>query len=124
LIKHDFSTFDLTGRWGFQMADGVTEDGWTLADGGCTTAEAIIDLYRCLREAAGEDAVLLGCNTISHLAAGIFEMQRTGDDTSGKEWDHTRKMGVNCLAFRAPQHGSFYAVDADCMGLTHPGAVP
>ena len=27
-------------------------------------------------------------------------------------------MGVNTLAFRAPQHGTFFAIDADCVGLT------
>ena len=41
-----------------------------------------------------------------------------GDDTSGKEWERTRKMGVNALAFRGAQHGTFYSADADCVGLT------
>ena len=27
-------------------------------------------------------------------------------------------MGVNTLAFRAPQHNAFFALDADCVGLT------
>jgi alpha-galactosidase len=27
-------------------------------------------------------------------------------------------MGVNTLAFRLPQHRTFYAVDGDCVGLT------
>ena len=27
-------------------------------------------------------------------------------------------MGVNTLGFRLPQHDAFYAVDADCVGLT------
>ena len=27
-------------------------------------------------------------------------------------------MGVNTLAFRMPQHGVFYDVDADCVGIT------
>ena len=62
--------------------------------------------------------LILGCNTVSHLSAGIFDMQRTGDDTSGKDWARTRKMGVNTLAFRLPQHSAFYAVDADCVGIT------
>jgi len=34
------------------------------------------------------------------------------------EWSRTRKMGVNTLAFRAMQHGAFYAADADCIGVT------
>jgi len=47
-----------------------------------------------------------------------------GDDTSGQEWPRTRQMGINGLAFRAAQHGTFYAVDADCAGLAKAGAVP
>ena len=43
---------------------------------------------------------IIGCNTVSHLSAGHFEICRVGDDTSGTEWARTRKMGVNALAFR------------------------
>jgi alpha-galactosidase len=28
-------------------------------------------------------------------------------------------MGINTLAFRMPQHGTFFDVDADCVGLTN-----
>ena len=52
------------------------------------------------------------------MAAGLFELNRIGDDTSGKDWARTRKMGVNTLAFRGIHHGSFYSADADCVGLT------
>lgn len=55
---------------------------------------------------------------MSHLGAGLFELNRIGDDTSGKEWDRTRKMGVNTLAFRMCQHKAFYDADGDCVGLT------
>ena len=47
-----------------------------------------------------------------------MEANRTGDDTSGMEWERTRKMGVNTLAFRMPQHGTFFGADADCVGIT------
>ncbi len=117
LIKHDFSTYDLLGRWGFAMGAQLTDDNWNFADRSRTNAEVILDLYRAIREAAG-DVMLLGCNTVGHLTAGFFELQRIGDDTSGRDWNRTRKMGVNTLAFRAPQHNTFFAVDADCVGLT------
>jgi alpha-galactosidase len=117
LIKHDFSTYDLLGRWGFAMGAQLTDENWNLANRSRTNAEVILDLYRTIREAAGTVA-LLGCNTVGHLAAGVFELQRTGDDTSGRDWNRTRKMGVNTLAFRGPQHNTFFAVDADCVGLT------
>jgi alpha-galactosidase len=117
LIKHDFSTYDLLGRWGFQMGVRLTNSGWSFADRSRTTAEIIVQFYRGLREAVG-DTYLLGCNTMGHLSAGVFEASRIGDDTSGREWDRTWKMGVNCLAFRAPQHGTFFATDADCVPIT------
>ena len=120
LVKHDFTTYDITGCWGFQMDKtftGSTPDGCHFADQTRTTAEIIRNLYNVIREAAG-DALLIGCNTVGHLGAGLFELQRTGDDTSGHEWERTRKMGVNTLAFRMSQHDTFFAVDADCVGLT------
>lgn len=117
MIKHDFSTYDVFGRWGSQMKSELTNEGWHFGDRSRTTAEIILGLYDCIREAAG-DALLIGCNTIGHLAAGTFELQRTGDDTSGRQWERARKMGVNTLAFRMPQHGSFFEADADCVGVT------
>jgi alpha-galactosidase len=117
LIKHDFTTFEVTGLWGFEMTDGMGSKGRTFADKTRTTAEILLDLYRTIRNAAGSSLVI-GCNTVSHLSAGLFEIQRIGDDTSGKEWSRTVKMGVNTLAFRGVQQGAFYEADADCVGLT------
>lgn len=118
MIKHDYCTYDLFGYWGFEMLKrDFTQDGWHFNDQSKTSAEIVLDLYQTIRQAS-DNALLIGCNTISHLAAGIFELQRTGDDTSGKEWARTKKMGVNTLAFRLPQHRNFYDLDADCVGLT------
>ncbi len=121
LVKHDFTSWDLFGRWGFEMGSSVTSDGWKLHDGSRTNAEVLTHLYKTIREAAG-DARLIGCNTVSHLATGYHEIQRTGDDTSGRSWNRNRRMGVNTLAFRAAQHGSFYLVDPDIVSITK--AVP
>lgn len=118
LVKHDYTTYDITGKWGIRMTDTVTSPGWSFNDKTKTTAEVINDLYRAIREAAGE-MYIIGCNTMSHLSAGVFELNRIGDDTSGKEWERTRKMGVNTLGFRIAQHNAFYATDADCVGLTN-----
>jgi len=68
--------------------------------------------------------LITGCNTMGQLAAGLFELQRIGDDTSGQDWGRTRNMGVNCLAFRLPQNGTFFAVDADCVGQVSSNSVP
>jgi alpha-galactosidase len=117
LIKHDFSTYDIFGKWGFEMGAELTEPGWHFADRSLTNAEIILQLYKTLRDAAS-DAVLLGCNTIGHLGAGLFEVQRIGDDTSGRQWERTRRMGINTLAFRLAQNGTFFTCDADCAAHT------
>lgn len=121
LIKHDYSSYDIMGRWGFAMGPSLTDDKWHFADRTRTTAEIVLKLHGTLREAAG-DAMLIGCNTFSHLSAGLFEINRIGDDVSGRAWDRTRRMGVNTLAFRAAQHGTFYADDPDIAPITlqHP----
>jgi len=103
------------------MSTTITRGGWSFADRSRTSAEIVVDFYRAIREAAG-DAVVIGCNTFSHLCAGLVEVTRTGDDTSGRYWDRTRKMGVNTLAFRIMQNRAFYMADADCIGITD--AVP
>ncbi|MDQ6762743.1 MAG: hypothetical protein M3015_08950 [Bacteroidota bacterium] len=120
LVKFDFTTYDIMGKWGFDMIkDGaITSPRWKMYDDSKTNAEIILALYKTIREAAG-DTYIISCNTISHLSAGVFELNRIGDDTSGNEWDRTRKMGVNTLAFRGVQNGIFYAADADCVGLTN-----
>ncbi|HEY4320178.1 MAG TPA: hypothetical protein VGM77_03280 [Gemmatimonadales bacterium] len=118
LIKHDYSTFDIFGRWGSQMGSALTRDGWTFANGADRTSAEVIDtLYATIAAAAGESLVI-GCNTVSHLSAGHFALCRVGDDTSGNEWGRVRKMGVNSLAFRGAQHDAFYVTDADCVGVT------
>ena len=124
LLKHDFTSIEIFGKTGEKMDGGGADDGWAFADRTRTTAEVILDLYRTIRDAAGGDMTVLGCNTISHLSAGMFEVSRVGDDTSGETWQRTLDYGVNALAFRAPQQGAFYAVDPDMVGLAKAGAVP
>ena len=117
LIKHDFSTYELLGQWGSSMDASPTRPGWSLHDRSQTNAEIVLDLYRGIREKAG-DRLVLSCNAIGHLGAGIFEMQRTGDDVSGRIWERTRRTGVNTLAFRLPQNHTFFTNDADCVAFT------
>ena len=118
LIKHDFTTWELFGQWGSQMGASPTRGNWHFNDRTVTNAEVVTALYRELRAGCGEDRLILGCNTVGHLSVGLFDASRTGDDVSGKEWERTRRMGVNTLAFRGPQHKVFYSVDADCVAIT------
>jgi len=119
MVKFDYTSFDILGRWGFEMLKygSMSPYGWNMYDKTKTNAEIILNMYKAIREAAGE-TYIIGCNTFSHLSAGLFELNRIGDDTSGNEWERTRKMGVNTLAFRGVQNGVFYGADPDCVGLT------
>jgi alpha-galactosidase len=117
-IKHDFSTYELFGRWGSDMRGQVTRPGWHFHDRTRTNAEIVHDLYQAIRAAAGEQATILGCNTVGHIAAGIFESQRTGDDTSGHDWERTRRYGINTLSHRIAQHRTFSHVDPDIVAMT------
>ncbi len=117
-IKHDFTTYELLGQWGSTMGASPTRNGWSFADRSWTNAEIIRSLYQEIRVTAGPDRVVLGCNTIGHLSVGIFDASRTGDDVSGRDWERTRRMGVNTLAFRLPQNRIFFATDADCVPIT------
>jgi alpha-galactosidase len=123
-VKHDFSTWEMLGRWGNQMNGEITNDGWAFADRSRTTAEIILDFYKAIREGGGDEMTIEGCNTISHLSAGIFEAARIGDDTSGEQWDRNWKFGVNALAFRLAQNGTFYAADPDMVALARKDAIP
>ena len=117
LIKHDFSTFDIFGWWGFEMPGKVTWDKWSFYDKTKTSAEILKSFYKVIKDNAN-GAVIIGCNCIGHLCAGLHQLNRTGDDTSGFEWSRTAKMGVNTLAFRNAQNGKFFMSDADCVGIT------
>jgi alpha-galactosidase len=118
LVKHDFSTYELFGQWGFEMQAQPTKPGWAFHDRSKTNAEIVLDLYHAIRSTAGERTIVIGCNTIGHLGAGIFDGQRTGDDVSGRNWERTRRIGINTLAYRLPQHRTFFLLDADCVPIT------
>jgi alpha-galactosidase len=118
LIKHDFTTWELFGLWGSQMGASPARGNWHFNDRAVTNAEIVTALYRQLRATCGQDRLILGCNTVGHLSVGLFDASRTGDDVSGKEWERTRRTGVNTLAFRAPHHKTFYSLDADCVAIT------
>ena len=46
LVKHDFSTFDILGRWGMKMGEELTSEGWHFADRSKTSAEIVLQFYR------------------------------------------------------------------------------
>ena len=123
LLKIDFITHDWNHRWNLRGETPVVESDLHWTDRTRTTAETVLGLYRTMREAAGDDVVIIGCNAIDHFAAGLFEVQRTGDDTSGCDWELTKLCGPNALGMRAHHHGTFYEQDGDCAGLSFAGAI-
>ena len=123
LLKIDFLTHDWNHRWNLRGETPVEADDLHWSDRSRTTAETVLGLYRTMREAAGDDTVIIGCNAIDHFAAGLFEVQRTGDDTSGCDWELTKLCGPNALGMRAHHHGTFYEQDGDCAGLSFAGAI-
>lgn len=118
LIKFDCSTQDILGRRGYRIPYVIAEDGWHFHDQSMTSAEIIKQFYRTILNSVGNRAILLGCATISHLCAGYVHINRTGADINGKDWDITRRMGVNSLAFRMMMDGAFFKTDGDCVGIT------
>ena len=115
LIKHDFTCPDYMGNR--FLSPSLTVDGWHPHDRTKTNAQILMDLYRLIQEAAN-GAVVIGCNTYNHLAAGIHEIQRSGCDTSGRHWSTTRENGINCLVYRLCQNNTFFETDADCACFT------
>ena len=114
LIKHDFTSFDIFGVYGGTRDTYFSENGWSFRDRSRTGAEITLDLYRAIKEAAGDGIIIIGCNTPSHLTAGLAHVYRTGNDTSGRHFERTRICGVNALSFRMMQNGIFYLCDPDC----------
>ena len=117
LIKHDFAVVDTFGRYAFEWTESAVEGDWSFYDTHRTSAEIVKAYYEETVQAA-PDVLFIACNTLSHLSAGIFHIYRSGDDTSGRDFSRTVKMGVNTLAFRGVQHNTFYTVDGDCVGIT------
>ena len=111
LIKHDFTCYDLFGE---ELCGEMPEHFY---DRTKTNAQILRELYALIQEAAGEDALILGCNTVGHLVAGIHPLQRIGNDTSGRSFEWTRRYGIHSM-MRMTQNKAFYIADPDCAAFT------
>lgn len=110
LIKHDFTTYDNFGFPPHQDGD------WHFYDRTKTNAQMLLNLYKTIQKSA-DGANVIGCNTVNHLTAGVHQCQRSGGDTSGRNFEITRRQGLKCMA-RLPQNNTFFAVDPDCAAFT------
>ena len=126
LVKVDFLAYDVIGQYLFpgKVGERVMADRRVWRDCTRTTAERIKDVHQAIRDGAGDGMVVIGCGTFGHLAAGFFEVNRIGFDTSGRDWGQTARNGPGALSMRSIQHNAFYAIDGDCVGLASRGAIP
>lgn len=110
LIKHDFTTLDLFNRQ-------IDEDRpHIFFDKTLTSAQILKRLYQTIQSGA-KGGVVIGCNTVGHLTAGIHQVQRVGDDGSGRSFEWTRRFAIHSM-MRLPQTGAFFHVDPDCAAFT------
>ena len=119
LIKHDFTTIEATGIVTLsseQIDYGICKADRHYFDRTKTTATILKNLYKAIQKGAG-DSEVIGCNTISHLTAGIHSTYRIGNDTSGRAFEWTRRDGVNSV-MRLPLNNVFYNADPDCAPFT------
>ena len=119
LIKHDFSTYDITGKWGNRH--GRVDHKRRLDVRGRPEADDRRgDFGPVRRHSAKPPAIrwFWAATPSAIFPPASSRACRIGDDTSGHAWERTRRMGVNSLAFRACQHDTFYAADPDCVGVT------
>lgn len=119
LIKHDFTTIDIINTnplTAENSSTAICRRNKQFYDKTKTTATIIKNLYKAIAEGAG-DADVIGCNCIGHLTAGIHSIYRTGDDTSGRSFEWTRRYGLNSV-MRLPTNEAFYTVDPDCAAFT------
>ncbi len=121
LIKFDFTTTDATGRICLTADDGgcnflTCSDEIKYFDKSKTTAMILKNLYKTIWQSAG-GAEIIGCQTISHLTAGIIPIYRIGNDTSGTSFEWTKRHGLNSI-MRLPLNNAFYKADPDCAAFT------
>ena len=119
LIKHDFTTIDVIGGNPFTASRHLFDfmrPNVAFFDKTKTTATIIKELYKAIQRGA-QDADVIGCNTISHLTAGVHSVYRAGGDTSGRSFEWTCRNGVNSV-MRLPENDYIYRVDPDCAAFT------
>jgi alpha-galactosidase len=112
LICHDDVAEDLLGdRRG--RPGSRSGEGWRFHDTTLTTAEVLRQLYQSLRQAAGDRPLIVGRNTLGHLAAGHVHVQHIVGSQTARQAAFGHLQGIKALAFRGFHHGALYAAEAD-----------
>lgn len=118
-LKFDFVTYDLYGCWGMELPENKGRLG-TVAGDTITNITAYRLALEALREGAGEECFLLGCNCLLAPAFGIVDGMRIGDDVSAADWERTVLMGAKSVAPLQFLHGNVWWNDPDCIMVHEP----
>ncbi|MEX1276900.1 MAG: glycoside hydrolase family 36 protein, partial [Bacteroidota bacterium] len=118
-LKFDFVTYDLFGKWGMELAENPGRLGG-VADDTITNITAYRLALEAIREGAGEECFLLGCNCLLAPAFGIVDGMRIGDDVSAAHWERTVLMGAKSVAPLRFLNGNVWWNDPDCMMAQEP----
>ncbi len=113
-LKFDFMTYDLYGCWGMELPENRGRLG-KVANDTITNITAYRLALEALREGAGEECFLLGCNVLLAPAFGVVDGMRIGDDVSSAHWERTVLMGAKSVAPLQFLHGNVWWNDPDCM---------
>lgn len=118
-LKYDYLAFDVMHVYNCldYPADMVPYRPY---DARVTTAAAYRKALEVMRNAAGDDLYILGCNTYGPLGWGIHNAQRTGDDVTAKSWQRTLATGIQAIASQWFLNGAVYACDPDCLMVHEP----
>ena len=120
LLKQDFTTVDGTGIHNFsseKQSISMVKPDVKYYDKTKTTAMIFKNLYKTIQNGFGLDKPVMGCNTFTHLTAGIHAINRIGNDNSGMAYEWTRRDGINSV-LRLPTNNIFYVADPDVATFT------
>lgn len=122
-LKLDFLTIDVFGTscWGKRSLENPLGG---FRDETKTGVEIYSRALATIREAAGEDCFILGCNTLTLPSAPFCDGQRTGNDVSVYDWNKTVRECLCPLFLRAHHHNRLYAADPDCVVVRDPLSIP
>lgn len=115
-LKIDFASYDMFGLWGMEL---TRTRGTRLQprDETCTNAQMMRAGFAALREGAGADVYIVGCNVPLGCAIGLVDGMRIGDDVDAANDDRTRTMGMGAIDALGWMNGVLWWNDPDVVLL-------
>ena len=115
-LKLDFLTYDYYGQWGMKFLD-ATHARWSPRHDEQTNIQSYRRGLEAIREGAGDDCFLLGCNCHIGPALGLLDGIRIGDDVSAMHWERTVTMGMKSIPVMQFLNEHVWWNDPDCILL-------